>query len=308
MRAPRSRRAAAGRRARSPPRSLPRRPRGRTSRGSSRRRRRDRRGGRPTCVSSQSRRAVMRPSATSRLCAPGSPHSTAGVVSSSGTVLLRPGEEGAEEGHRAGPRRAVELLVVAYLRERGGGGRAAGGQAELARIECVEACEQGAELAPERPALLGRETARRAARQPLHDEERALVAADRVDRGYGEAPARERVQHGVLLLPVGPGEYARRRGAADDEVSRLARRRAGLDEPCLLAVADGAAGDAHHLESGVDVSAKERCGLSRVHRDGYAGAGRPSTKGGSPRRIDSTSAMRSRKRQRPSGQRTSRSR
>ena len=40
----------------------------------------------------------------------------------------------------------------------------------------------------------------------------------------------------------------------------------------------------------------------------YACCGRPSTNGGRPLRIDSTSAMRSRKRQRPSGQRTSLSR
>ena len=45
-----------------------------------------------------------------------------------------------------------------------------------------------------------------------------------------------------------------------------------------------------------------------VVRAGYAGCGRPSTNGGRPGRMDSTSAMRSRNRQRPSGQRASLSR
>ena len=49
-------------------------------------------------------------------------------------------------------------------------------------------------------------------------------------------------------------------------------------------------------------------GGSLRHRALYACCGRPSTNGGKPLRIDSTSAMRSRKRQRPSGQRTSVSR
>ena len=180
-------------------------------------------------------------------------------------VSLRPREKRAEQRYGRRPRGHVEPLVVAHLRERCLRGRLGGPEAELSGVEGMEAGEQGTELPAERPALLVGEPAGRRAGEPLHDEERALVDADREHARDGQAVAVEGAQHVVLLLPVRPGEDTGGGGPAEDELDELAARRPRVDEPRLLAVADGAADEIDGLESGVDMGAEDRGDILEVH-------------------------------------------
>ena len=155
---------------------------------------------------------------------------------------------------------------------------------------------------------------RRTARIAIDGATRAEQGGADVAREADEQrrPPAARVAHGAdqQLAEPEADEGARQRqlDGRRARAERLAQLRKRRQVHVERERAEGGHRAQDHDEAGTRPDGRDPQSGSLRHRVLYACCGRPSTNGGNPLRIDSTSAMRSRNRQRPSGQRTSVSR